>query len=568
MGRADEVDGRLTSRDATAGAGRAAAARLVGPAGVFAKGLRDSRWSIAVAVGFIAVVMLVGAAAVASAFGTVETRRQMIGLAAALPAIFQSMLGPPVGLDTLGGLIAWRYGIVLGVLLPVWSILALSGTLAGETDRGSMELLGTSGITRRRLALEKLGAHLVGVVIAMVALAVLVWLCGIVFATLPGDGIPPGAAIGYAALSFAQVMAPGAIAFAAAPFLGRGAAAGLAAFVMVASYLVNAFHGMIEAFEPLRPLSWFAWTSDHIPLAGRYDWLPVAGLAALAGILLAVGVVAFERRDVGRTIRLPTPRLPGFLLGLRGPVGRTFGERIRASVVWGLAIGLYVLLVASTAPVLADMLHQLPQLERIMRFVYPDIDITSVGGVLQLVFLQFGLIVFGFTAATAVAGWASEESSGRLEVLLAAPMSRVAWFLRSGIGTFLAIVLSAAIVSAATAVGASSQGGDPGAPARGAFVLALYGLAWAGVGLGVGGLFRSSLAPATIIVLTVGTFLIELFATALKLPDWVAGLALASHYGRPLVGSWDPVGVIASLALAFGGLAVGAWGMSRRDIRG
>ena len=63
-------------------------------------------------------------------------------------------------------------------------------------------------------------------------------------------------------------------------------------------------------------------------------------------------------------------------------------------------------------------------------------------------------------------------------------------------------------------------------------------------------------------------FLITLFATALKLPDWVADLALPGHYGRPMVGDWDPVGIVASLVLAVGGLLVGAWGLSRRDVRG
>jgi ABC-2 type transport system permease protein len=565
VGPGEEGHGALTPRRSTA-AGQPP--RLAGPSTIFGKALRDSRGAIALAIVFLAFVMLVGAAAIASAFGTVETRQQMSGLATTLPSIFQSMLGPPVALDTLGGLIAWRYQIVLAVLMPVWSILALSGTLAGEADRGSLELLATTGITRRRLALEKLAAHLVAVFIAMVALAVVVWLCGAAFATLPGDEIAPGAAIGYAALTAVLILAPGAVAFAAAPFLGRGAAAGLAAFVMVGGYLVNGFHDSIDLFETLRPLSWYSWTANHIPLAGRYDWLPLAGLAVLAAGLLLVGVLAFERRDVGRTIRLPAPRLPGFLLGLRGPIGRTFGERLRSAGVWGVAIGLYVLLVASTASSLADMFHQVPALEQMMRFLYPDIDYTSVGGVLQLVFLQFGLIVFGFTAATAVAGWASEESSGRLEVLLSAPMTRAAWFVRSGLGTFLAIALSAAIVSLATVIGAAGQGSDAGQPARGAWVLALYGLAWAGVGLAVGGLVRSSLAAPTVIALTVGSFLIELFATALRLPDWVAGLALASHYGRPLVGNWDPVGIVASLVLAIGGLAVGAWGMTRRDVRG
>ena len=62
--------------------------RLVGPSTVFAKGLRDSRRATAIAVAFVAFVMLVGAAAVASAFGTVEARQQMIGLSSTLPAIF------------------------------------------------------------------------------------------------------------------------------------------------------------------------------------------------------------------------------------------------------------------------------------------------------------------------------------------------------------------------------------------------------------------------------------------------------------------------------------------------
>ena len=565
MGHGEEGRGALT---APTGNSASRPGALAGSSSIFSKSLRDSRRAIAIAIAFVAFVLLVGAAAVASAFGTVETRQQMVGLATTLPAIFQSMLGPPVALDTLGGLIEWRYQIVLGVLLPVWSILALSGTLAGEADRGSLELLATTAITRRRLALEKLAGHLVSVLIVLAAVALVTWLCGIAFATLPGDAISPEAAFGYAALTGVLMLAPGGIAFAAAPFLGRGAAAGLAAFVMVASYLVNGFHDSIALFDTIRPLSWYEWTAQHVPLAGRFDWGSIAALATLGVVLLAVGVRAFERRDVGRTIRLPAPHPPGFLVGLREPLGRTLGERLRASMVWGVAIGLYVLVVASTASSLADVLHKVPTLEQMMRFLYPDIDYTSVGGVLQLVFLQFGLIVFGFTAATAVAGWASEESSGRLEVLLSAPMSRVAWFLRSGLGTFLAIALSAAVVSLATAIGAAGQGSDAGQPARGAFVLALYGLAWAGVGLGVGGLVRSSLAAPTVIVLTVGSFLIELFATALKLPDWVAGLALASHYGRPLVGIWDPVGIVASLVLAFGGLAVGAWGLTRRDVRG
>ena len=542
--------------------------RIWGFGSIFGKSLRDSRRAILIAVIFLGFVLLTGAAAIATAFGTVQTRQEMSNLARTLPSVFQGMLGRPIGLDTLGGLIEWRYGTITALLLPIWSILALSGTLAGESDRGSMELVATTPLGRARIAIEKLGAHVTAVVVVLVALAVSVWLCGVAFATLPGDAIAPGAAIGYAALTGGLVLAPGAVAFAAAPFVGRGAAAGLAGFVMVVAYFVNGFRSSLDLFERLTPLSWYSWTFEHVPLAGREDWPSILLLGGVILALFAVGVVAFTRRDIGRTIRVPAPRLPSVLLGLRGPLGRTFAERILAALAWGLGIGFYVLLVSSTSRDLANMFASVPTLKQLLDFIYPDIDYTSVGGVLQLVFVEFGLIVFGFTAATLVAGWASEESSGRLDVLLAAPQTRVGWFVRSGLGTYLAIVLAAAIVALATAIGASSQGSDAVTPSIGAFVLALYGLAWAGVGLAAGGLGRSSLAAPVVIVLTVGTFLITLFATALQLPDWVAQLALTGHFGKPLVGDWELVGVVASVVLAVGGLLVGAWGLSRRDVRG
>jgi hypothetical protein len=33
-----------------------------------------------------------------------------------------------------------------------------------------------------------------------------------------------------------------------------------------------------------------------------------------------------------------------------------------------------------------------------------------------------------------------------------------------------------------------------------------------------------------------------------------------------MVGAWDGAGIVVCLVLAIGGLAVGAWGMSRRDV--
>jgi hypothetical protein len=34
-----------------------------------------------------------------------------------------------------------------------------------------------------------------------------------------------------------------------------------------------------------------------------------------------------------------------------------------------------------------------------------------------------------------------------------------------------------------------------------------------------------------------------------------------------MLGQWDGVGIVASLVLAVGGVALGAWGFNRRDLR-
>ena len=112
----------------------------------------------------------------------------------------------------------------------------------------------------------------------------------------------------------------------------------------------------------------------------------------------------------------------------------------------------------------------------------------------------------------------------------------------------------------------ASVGQDAATPAMGMLVLALYGAALAGIGVAVAGVVRASLAAAVVLAVTIGTFLIDLLVPILRLPEWLGQLALTTHLGEPMIGAWDGAGMIACLALALGGLMLGAWGMSRRDV--
>lgn len=198
--------------------------------------------------------------------------------------------------------------------------------------------------------------------------------------------------------------------------------------------------------------------------------------------------------------------------------------------------------------------------------MFPRIDLTTSGGFLQLTFVEFGFILAGFASATLVAGWASDESGGRLELLLTAPLARARWAVLSGLGVFAAIGVMTALLALGVGLGAAIAGGDPTVPILGTVVLGLYSVALAGVGLGIGGLVRTSIAGETVAVVVVATFLVDLIAPALKLPGWVHQLALTDHMGLPTMGSWDWVGITACLVLALGGLALSGWGMGRRDV--
>jgi putative exporter of polyketide antibiotics len=116
-------------------------------------------------------------------------------------------------------------------------------------------------------------------------------------------------------------------------------------------------------------------------------------------------------------------------------------------------------------------------------------------------------------------------------------------------------------------IGASITGGDITTPMLGTFALGLYALSLAGIGIAIAGVVGSSVAGSAVAVITILMWLIDILAPAFKLPDAVHQLALTAHYGLPMLGRWDVVGIGASLVLAVGGVAIGAWGFNRRDLR-
>jgi ABC-2 type transport system permease protein len=544
------------------------ARRLYGFGSLFGKTLRDSRRAT-LAVGGLMLLTLVGVSrAILGEFATPESRQQLADVVAAVPPVLQGLAGRPVNVETLGGYLSYKYGTFFPIIASLWSILALSGTLAGEARRGSLEFVAAAPVSRRRIAVQKLVGHIVPMTIASLAVFLGVVVAGRTEPQLPGDAISATAAAGYAAWLALLSLAAGGVAWAVAPFLGRGAAVGIAGAVLFVGFIVNGYQAAVPQLAPLANLTWFGWTANHIPLAGLYDWPSLAFVAVVVVVLFVVGIEAFARRDLGVTSTVPTPTLPTPLMGLRGPTTRAAGEMLPSSFAWGLGLGVFGFLLAASGRSFIEQLNDAPDFIRLLQTAFPGADIATVGGFLQLLFVEFGFILAGFAAATLVGKWASDETSGRLEILLAAPLARARWLVGGAVGVALAIGVVIGLTALLIGAGTLAAGGDLVVPVTGTFVLGLYMLALLGIGFAVGGLFGTGFAATVVALVTVATWFIDIIAPPLGLPEVVGDLALTAHLGQPMLGIWDPAGIIACLVLAIGGVGIGAWGFARRDLRG
>jgi len=546
-----------------------ALSRIYGLGSVYAKTLRDSRLAVIIVAGILAAFLLSGGAAFGEAYNTVKSRIDLANLVRSLPPAMSGVYGNPfpAGIQTLGGSIAWKTGGSLGLTAALWSILALSGTLAAEARRGSLEFVATTPLGMRRIAVEKLAAHLTGMAIVVVVTALSAWGAGKLFATLPGDEISVAAAVGFAAWVGVVALASGALAFALAPILGRGGAAAIAGAVSVVGYFVNGYQAAVPAFAGPANLTWFGWTAHHQPLGGVFDWPSLVPGAILATVLFVGGIELIARRDIGVTSRIPTPSVPEAVLGLQGPTGRSFGDRLPLAASWGIGVGLMGFIFGAASLSLTGALANLsPETRQIWESIFPNIDLNGAGAFLELAFITFGFILVGFAASTLVNGWASDETGGRLEMLLTTPMSRARWAVASGVGVLAAIVVMTVVIATGIGIGSALAGGDIATPIVGTAVLGLYAAALAGIGMAVGGLLRTSIAGETVAGIVIVTFLIDIIAPALKWPDWIHQLALSSHLGQPMIGTWDWPGMVACVVLAIGGVAVAGWGVARRDV--
>ncbi|HXG75853.1 MAG TPA: ABC transporter permease subunit [Gaiellaceae bacterium] len=187
------------------------------------------------------------------------------------------------------------FALVAPLVLLVFAIGAGSGAIAGEEERGTLDLVlahpvrRASYVVQRFLALAALVALLALVLLASVAVGSRLVDLEIAFSKVAAACV----SVGLLALFFAAVaLAVGA----AAP--GRARAIGVAAGLGVASWIFDGLAHSVGALEPLRPLGPYYHALGQNPLREGPPWAGWSLLAVSCALLAILAAAAFERRDV------------------------------------------------------------------------------------------------------------------------------------------------------------------------------------------------------------------------------------------------------------------------------
>lgn len=334
------------------------------------------------------------------------------------------------------------------------------------------------------------------------------------------------------------------------------AAGGYAAAAIGVAYALRAV-GDGTGHAWLTWTSYLGWAQQVSPFGANRFWLLLPALAATV-VLLWVADRLLHLRDLGAGLRAARPG-PAYST-ISGPFG--LARRLNISAVRGWLAG-YVLLGLLVGSLVksVDSLVSDPKMEDMLRRMSGGkgtlVDLF-VGT--ELRFMALGLAAYGISTVLRARG---EETSGRAELVLSTPVSRLAWL---GSDVAVALINSAFLMLALVCAAVLTSGGLLSFSALLAAGAALLPAIWcciAAAAVVVAALPRWSNAAWAMLVVFL---LLAEFGAMLKLPSWVIGLTPFGHIGSLPGGSFDTVGALCVAAVTLGLLGLAALGIRRRDI--
>ena len=299
-------------------------------------------------------------------------------------------------------------------------------------------------------------------------------------------------------------------------------------------------------------------------------------LLTITIVLLAVSARLFVGRDIGSVARLLTRstrvlRSDREAAGSDALLGSVLGKGVRDLLVptlaWGGALGIYAILIVATAnEVLTPLRDALKNFPMVMQLLG---DMTSVETYLAGSLFADVPLLLTFFAITQVASWTGDEEEGRMEVLVAEPISRssilLARYAAIGMCVIAILLIMGVCILATAAVTNTTVKADH--LAAGLLVTGLLTMVVLAFGLALAAwLERPGLALPITAGLAIAAFFLNALAPLFNWPEIISNLSIYHLFGKPMQNGlgWGNTVVLGVAALLLGAASVIVF--DRRDI--
>jgi len=507
---------------------------------------------VRVVVWTVSVVALVAAsaAAIAALFPT-QALLDQAAVASAGDASVIVFNGPPQGLDTIGGEVAFQSGSAVLVAVALMSLLAVVRSTRAEEESGRAELVRAA----------RVGRHAAG---AAVGIVVAVWnavIGALVASVLILQGLPVAGSLCFGASCLAIGVFFGSVAMVTAQVTQSSrVASGLAGVVLGVAFALRAAGDVGDG-----RLSWLSpigWSQKTRPFAGE-QWWPLLVPLVLTAVLLAVARRLADRRDLGAGLIPTRPGPPVASPALRRSWG--LAARLERATLTSWTAGMFLVGVGfgSVANAVGGFVGDNSSLRAILA---QSAGRSLVDSYLGTALLLMAIIASG-CAVQSTARLRAEETTGHAEAVLASRLSRVRWM---NAHLMVAVLGSALVLVAAglgTAIPYAVITHDAGQLPRllgDALIYLPAECVTVGITATLFGLIPRATAAAWV---AVGAFfIVGFFGQLLKLPNWAMDLSPFHHTPQaPAVAiSVSPLLGIITVAIAL--LAAGLLGFRHRDL--
>ncbi|MFD3992041.1 ABC transporter permease [Streptomyces sp. NPDC058583] len=486
-----------------------------------------------------------GAGSLEGLYGTAAERAE---LAASMTAnsSMRALYGPVFD-DSLGGLVAWRFGTFAAVLAAVASLIVVVRHTREEEETGRQEMLSAGAVGRR----APLTAALLAALVVNTAVAL------IVTAGLAGQGAAGALALGLAIGGTGMVFATTA-ALAAQLTESARLAKGLAGAAVGLAFVLRAAgdSGTADGSSVLTWLSPIGW-AEHVRAFAGERWWVLLLIAAAVLLQTAAAYALTGRRDVGASFLATRP---GPAEGGLATAGALAWRLQRGTLLgWSLGFLLGGLVFGGMVEGAADIVGDNEQARQIFERMGGQSALTDA-------FLATMVSLFGMVAALFAVGSVlrphGEETSGRAEPLLANALGRIRW----AAGHLVIAFGGSALILALSGTGLALSYGHDAGPVLGASLAQLPAV-WTLAGLAVL-LWGAAPKAATAAWGAAGLCLaLGWIGPALDLPQAALNLSPFGHLPK-LPGpemTWTPALALTALAAAL--VTAGLVGLRRRDVQ-